>query len=156
MKIEEFKKLPKKDKDKYLFCDMAHRLIRVEQKVSASFNKPVKLEQTEYYKSLTPVEQKNIKEYVANKKKNKILCLWATFISITLFVFLRISLTGNVISNSTSYNYLYDLSTILLFVLIIFFIVVLYYLLNKRVTERHIRRHLKKLKPILSKKHLDE
>ena len=59
MNQQQFKKLDAKEKNEFLSNDMSERIMRVEQKVSANFGRLLHYNNTEYYKSLTPVQKES-------------------------------------------------------------------------------------------------
>jgi hypothetical protein len=63
-------------KKKFFSMDIAERLIRVEQVVSASFNRPLAYNQTECYKGMTNNEKIEFEEFIRNRKKLFFLLLF--------------------------------------------------------------------------------
>src|SRR3989344_1978058 len=80
----------KADKKKIMSLDLAERLIRVEQNVSACFNKPVSFTQTEYFKSMSNSEKKDFIKYLNNKTKKKVFKLFLVFLPLLIILIIKI------------------------------------------------------------------
>lgn len=68
--------MSKEEKDDFLSNDLIERMVRIEQRISAHFNKPIEYRDTEYYKSLKKSQRDRFEEYL-KKKKNKEACIIA-------------------------------------------------------------------------------
>lgn len=88
-------KMPKKAKKDFLSNDLAERIIRIEQRVSAKFGKFIPYKQTEYYESMNREQRRKFEKYLRNKKRKKALALSLVFISLLLFGLFNIQFTGN-------------------------------------------------------------
>jgi len=119
-KPESFEGMSQKEKKEFLSMDLIERLIRIEQRVSAKFNKFVRYNETEYYKSLPEQKKKEFEKYLKRKKINKIftiLALLAPWILLTIFKF---GISGRVVDNDTFSNASLEWTSIGLFVFILF------------------------------------
>src|SRR3989338_2350439 len=95
----------KADKKKIMSLDLAERLIRVEQNVSACFNKPVSFTQTEYFKSMSNSEKKDFIKYLNNKTKKKVFKLFLVFLPLLIIFLLNMSITGKAIKETIGESY---------------------------------------------------
>ena len=93
----EFSEMSQKEKKEFLSMDLAERMIRVEQRVSAHFHKPVQYKDTEYYKSLGKENQKKFEDYLRKKKRRKYLLGIAFILPILFIIFLRMDFTGHAV-----------------------------------------------------------
>ena len=136
MNQQQFKKLDAKEKNEFLSNDMSERIMRVEQKVSANFGRLLHYNNTEYYKSLTPVQKESFEKYLRSKKKKRILICFL-FIAPILFLFLlNIKFTGNAINdNFGSYVFL---NYVLIYFTLLSFLIAVIYLSIKRTKNNKI------------------
>lgn len=150
MNPEQFQRLNEKKKEEFLSNDMAERIMRVEQRVSSKFGKLIPYKNTEYYKSLTPLQKESFEKYLKNKGKKKILIL-ALFLIPVLFIFLlNMRFTGNVINeNFVEYNFLDYLLTLIILILLIFLMI---NLKSKKSRNRKIEGHIRIIDNWLAKK----
>jgi hypothetical protein len=139
-KKPEFSQMTIVERKRYLSNDLIDRMIRIEQKVSASFGHPLKYNETEYYKNLTDFEKKRFKEYLGQKKKSYsyLVFLIASF---SLFMF-RMQMTGqsflNIdVNNFNSFDY---------FILCLFLVFLILWIPHafKAIKRRKKHRHLKR------------
>ncbi len=90
-------KMSRSEKRDFLSLDLIERMIRIEQRVAASFNKEIPYNKTEYYKSLTSGEKCRFEEYLKKKHRKKFLlggCLIAFLLALVL---INADITGNAI-----------------------------------------------------------
>lgn len=140
------------EKKEFLSNDLTERMIRVEQRVSAHFGKPVSYNQTEYYNSMTKKQKEEYENYLAKKKKKKYL--FSGFFILPLFaLFLfKFRITGGVISENIGSGNLTLVN--ILMISVVFFVVILI-LLSKRKESRYDRmleKHYSVLHNVLSGK----
>jgi hypothetical protein len=109
---------------KMLSMDLAERLIRVEQTVSASFNKDVSYDKTAYYLSMTPQQRKEFDEYLKNKKKKKVFLssfIFACMFGLSIF---SLGITGNVVNESNAKIFsIAEISLAVILVLLVVYLV---------------------------------
>jgi len=150
MNHQEFKKLNRKDKNEFLSNEMAERIIRVEQKVSAKFGRLLHYNSTEYYKSLSSAQRQSYEKYLKNKNKRKVVISLFFLIPIFLIFLLNYSLTGNVINENLDN---YGISNYVLegFILL-FFVMFIIYLVYKRIRNRKIDGYFNIINTFLDKK----
>ena len=149
---QKLENMSKPDKKKFFSLDLADRMIKVEQNVSKSFNCPVTLEQTEYYKSMSPIQQDELKKFINHKKKNKILSFAGLFAPLLLISLFNINFTGNAISETVG-TQTFGLMQIILFglfgiLLAGIFIIFLYGL----AIEHKLYKHVRLIESILGRK----
>lgn len=148
-KLDELKSMSKEDKKEFLSNDLIARMIRLEQRVSASFGEVVPYNKTKYYQNLTDAEKKNFNKYLHSKIGSKfVFSLLAS-----LFVFggflARGSLTGNVIGGTNSISY----GGIIVAVLaVIGLIVLLFHQIQKRRREKMFKSVLNLLDRSIKKR----
>ncbi|MBM3234154.1 hypothetical protein FJZ19_03595 [Candidatus Pacearchaeota archaeon] len=118
----EFSEMTQKEKKNFLSMDLAERIIRVEQRVSAHFHKPVQYKDTEYYKSMGKENQKKFEDYLRKKKRKKYLLGIAFILPVLFILVLRVEFTGNAIKETFGYTIPSLLTWVL--VIVVFFIVV--------------------------------
>lgn len=94
---EEFENMTKKEKKDFLSNDLIERMIRVEQRVSAHFRRPVLYNQTEYYKSLSQTEKENFEKFLKNKSRKKIFKIFLFLLPAAILFFINANFTGNVV-----------------------------------------------------------
>ncbi len=97
----ELYEMSEKDKKDFLSNDLIERMIRVEQRVSAKFNRLIKYNETAYYKNLGEKKQKEFERYLRHNKRKKYLLTLLTFLApvIALFAYTP-DFTGNVVSEN--------------------------------------------------------
>ncbi len=141
MEIKTFQKLSPKEKKNFLSNEMAERIIRVEQRVSARFGKPVSYDKTEYYKSFSPAQQESFEKYLKNKKKKKIFISALIVIPILLIFFFGFSFTGKVIDENNSLPSLSNYVVVIGAAIFLFALV--FYLKKRKSRDMKIDSHLK-------------
>lgn len=154
MTLQQIRKLPSKEKEEFLFNDLALRMIRVEQNVSKSFNKPVKMQETEYYKSLTPIQRTSLANFLKSQKKNRILSFFALVLPIFFLSFFNFSLTGNAIADNVGTRAFSMLEGGLIGLFIVLAVILGFILLSEKMVERRLHKHIKIIEPYLLRKHL--
>jgi len=146
----EFCDMSKNERKVFLANDLIERMVRIEQKLRASFGEgALPYSQTQYYKELREDEKKRFKKYIDTKDKNR---KWKIF-SITalagfgMFSFSRI--TGNVIASTGEVSIL-DVAMVSAFILIVV-ILGIHALLEKNRWKR-MERHFNVLEEMLIKR----
>jgi len=129
------------EKKTFLSMDLIERMVRIEQRVSASFNNDISYDQTEYYMSLSSAEKAKFEKYLAKNKRKKFLLAGFLVIPLFLLFFLRTEITGNAIKqtigNQTAIGFLEPcLAGILLATCALFLITLVF---KKRKLKRHER-----------------
>ena len=133
---KSFDSMDKQEKSQFLKNDFIERMIRVEQRVSASFGRPLLYNQTHYYKSLTALQKKNFEGYIKTKKgKTKFLLSFLGLIFFSSLITAR--LTGNVINENFLFG-LEVLQTISLGLIFIVLIVLLIVSISKKKKEQRL------------------
>lgn len=127
-----------KEKKNFFSMDLAERMIRVEQNVSASFNRYVPYSQTEYYKSMNDKQKEDFKKYLKNKKRKKFLSILSLFLPLVLAGFLSFSITGNAISEQIGQNN----SNMLVISLVAIFLILFFYFFYSSVLRKKLDRKL--------------
>lgn len=150
---QELEKMPKEEKKSFLKMDLAHRMMKVEQSVCASFRKKVPLEKTEYYRSLTPEEKEDFKKFLKNKITKKMLILTA-LIPIILIFLLNFNITGSIVMENIGYNAARHISNFLVVLTLIFIVVLIYSAVSSYMLSRKLNSHIKIIKPFLARKYV--
>lgn len=123
---------------KFLSMDLIERMVRVEQKVSASFDKEIPYAQTEYYKNLKPNERKEFEDYLKTKKRKKFLLGSFLFSILILLSFVGTGFTGNVINDflngTVEINFIENFSAILALSIAAVFLIV--FVVGRRQKQR--------------------
>jgi hypothetical protein len=149
---KEFCEMSKPEKKRFLSMDLAERMMRVEQSVSASFNKYIPYTQTEYYKSMNEKEKEQFQQYLKNKGKKKALLISFAILPLIVVSLFRISFTGNAIRENigTGTSFVFEIICVILFVSIL--IVLLYSNFIQKRMEDKLNKHLKVIDNIIVKK----
>lgn len=151
--MQSLKTMPKSDKARFLSMDLIERMIRVEQNISASFNKHLPLDQTQYYKCLTAEQKKEFNEFLKRKKQRKIVLYGLFFISLVLLALFNFDITGNAIAQNIGYE-TYDMSNVaLVAVLGVIVLVLILVFIAKRNADSRFNKHLHVLDDFITKKH---
>ena len=96
---DELNDMSPDEKKRFLVADMADRMIRVEQRVAASFGDRLTYNQTEYYKSLPKNDRMRLNSYLVKKGRGKTKTLFLLVLSVLAFGLLRVGITANAISD---------------------------------------------------------
>ena len=143
-KGKDLPKMSRQEKKAFLSMDLIERMIRIEQRVSASFNKEVSYDQTEYYKSLLDNEKKMFERHLKKNKRKKFLFGSVLFISFLFLAFMRIELTGNVINQTIDNNTVTSLlEPVSIFVILGICILFLITLLTKKKRFKKFEKNFK-------------
>jgi len=138
----EFCDMSKSEKKNFLSMDLAERMIRIEQKVSEHFHKPVQYNETEYYKSLNPLERKEFQRHILANKAKKICLTALIVVPIAVLIVLNTSITAGVINETLGINYSNSTNFFIWVGAMIFAIGILINSLSKRITESYDDSHL--------------
>ncbi|MEK6885441.1 MAG: hypothetical protein AABX17_00575 [Nanoarchaeota archaeon] len=138
----EFCDMTKSEKKKFLSMDLAERMIRIEQRVSAHFHKNVPYNETEYYKGMTPLERTEFERHIRANRTKKI-CLTALIVIPTaILMALNMSLTASVVKDNLGIDYSNSTKFFIWAGTMIFAIAVLIKSFSRRVIESHDDSHL--------------
>lgn len=146
--------MSRKEKKIFLSMDLIERMVRIEQRVSASFNKKVSYKRTEYYKSLTKEEREAFEKYLKEKKRRKFLLAGLFFAPLAFLMSIKSTITGNAIKQAIGSSAAVTLieNGLLLFVLI-FCACCLIVLLIKRARNKKLGKNFEILEDIFLKKY---
>ena len=118
------------EKKEYLSMDLIDRMVRVEQRVSASFGEYIPYNKTKYYQELTPSERKSYDSFLKNKKIKRRVFM-SSFAGIFLFSFYFFyESTGNVVGTNSGVNMNYIKIGAVIFYILLFVILLL--IISKR------------------------
>lgn len=147
----EFSEMTKKQRGKFLSNDFIERMIRVEQRVSASFGHPIPYNETEHYKSLSEEEKKEFEKYLEKSKRKKFLLSFLVLLPLFLAILLKTEFTGRVIQENfnASPSFL-SIVFILLFVLVA--ILALISSVSRKLKESRLNKHFNVLEHILKRR----
>jgi len=138
--MTRFEDMTKKEKEEFLSMDLIERMIRLEQRVSASFGEFIPYPKTHYFQNLSQNEKSKFTKYLKKYKRRKyILGFLLSLFVVTVFLF-KGNITGNFISNTlfsfnTIYGKIFSISLLLIVLLSIFI------LLFKNKKEKKFKSH---------------
>ncbi len=140
----EFSEMDKKEKQNFLSNDLIERLIRVEQRVGASFGKYVPYQKSDYYKSLTSEEKKRFERYLKLNSRTKALLTLLILLPVFIFGLFRLEGTGRVIDESLSLiQFPLWVWKVLFLVLGLLLILLLFRLIGKIRRRMRLKNHFK-------------
>ena len=137
--------------DNFLSMDLIERLIKVEMHVSKSFNCPVTMEETEYYRSLSPQKQKEFQEYLKSKKAKKLVAISSLILPLFALGLFNATSVGNVVRDNFGES-LVSVEIILGIVVLTVLIFIGISFLNSKFSNKNVYKHLKLLVPIIEKR----
>ena len=145
--------MSKPEKKDFLSNDFTERMIRIEQNVSASFNKPLDYNKTAIFKGLTPEQKIKFIAYLKSKVHRKIAAILFLAIPIFVFVLLNINFTGNVVQENLDEQNIFLISEVIIGVLVflIFFLVIIF--LRKKLKDRWFRKKTSSIDEIIARRH---
>jgi len=133
---KDLKEMSKSEKKQFLSNDFIDRMIRLEQRVSASLGEGKQYNKTDYYKGLQKSEKLNFNKYLRRKQKKKGWFSGILLLVLIGFLFLNIGFTGNVVRENIGVERVLFVSFLLVFLFLIglslFFIYFLFVSLEKR------------------------
>jgi uncharacterized membrane protein len=150
--MQNLQLMSRPERKKFLSMDLAERMIRVEQKVSAAFNKTVPYRQTEYFKNMSLSQQQEFERFLKNKGRKKVVSILSLVIPLLAMFFLSSGFTGNAVKDNlggASYNLIF-ISLIVLFVVLVVVLISAYTYKKKR--DEKFERNTKVIDDILLKK----
>lgn len=130
--------------------DMMERMIRVEQKIAASFGKYIPYEDTIYYNSLSMSEKQNFESYLKKSRRKKVLFAFALISGLSLIAGLKLTLTGKVAQDNLPDTGL--IGNILILAVLAGLIYLASSVIEKRRSEKILDRNFKIIQDIISKK----
>ena len=148
-KKKSFKKMTSAEKSKFLRNDLIERLIRVEQRVAASFGEQLRYDQTKYFKSLSEQEKKSFEKYLKEKGKKH---LWVVVILILIGgLFFYQGITGRVVGSNEETTWI-EISSILFIITLSYILSI--YLILKNIKRKRLYNHFNVLDNFISEKYL--
>ena len=141
-------------KKHFLSLDLAERMIRVEQKVSAAFHKAVPYKDTEYYRSMSMAQQQDFDNFLKNKNKKKFSSFLVLIFPLLLIVLFSRKFTGNVIIEHLGFFYYNIVMISLLCLFFIVLIVLIFSFRHKLNKKEKFDRHVRVIDNIVFKKRL--
>ncbi len=141
-KIKDFSDMTKEEKKKFFSLDMADRMIRVEQKVSAHFHKNVSYKETEYYNGMCSSDKEAFDSFIKNKQRAKIAISVMILLPVAILIVLNTSVTASVIKDNLGLNYSGSLEFFIWTFAMIFTILALYKSLGERIADSRYDSHL--------------
>ena len=147
---EDFKKMQKQEKKRFLFNDITERMIIVEQGVSRHFGENVPYNKTDYYKSLTEDEKKSFEKYLKNKGKKRLLFSLAFLAPMLCLIFLNTRFTGKVIGENIGESFSLSFSYFLIFFMVIIICILVFASAIKKLRNKRFDRHLKIIDEVLA------
>ncbi len=134
--MKKLNEMTKKEKKEFLSMDLIERLIRLEQRVSASFGQFIPYSQTEYFKNLSEREKREFVKYLKKNKRKKYLLGSFFFFLVAGAIFLHGSFTAKVVEENLKIQNTLFTNILLILFLIFIFITVMFFLSGKRRKKR--------------------
>ena len=150
--MKELQEMSDTEKKKFFSMDLAERMIRVEQKVSASFNKYVPYYQTEYYKSMTEKQKTDFRKHLRNKKRRRVLFVFFILIPVFLLGLFRLEVTGKVVVDTVGENNSLNIQIFLIILFVLIVIYSIYLAFSRRSSNKRFSNNFKIIEDILSNK----
>lgn len=151
---KDIRDMSKQEKKRFLSMDLIERMIRVEQRVAASFNKELAYNQTDYYKSLTSDEKKRFEDHLKKGKRKKALFILIIALPLLILFALRNNFTGraveNVIEDTISIGLLERLLAIIVLTACLLFLLMFVF---KKKRNRRFEKDFKIIDEAFLKKH---
>lgn len=139
---KNFADMSKKERKIFLSMDLIERMIRIEQKVSATFNKKLDYKNTEYYKELTDIERKAFEHYIKKQNRKKFLLGAFLAVPIVLFCLVSFDFTGNAIRETLDNEIVFGLmQKIITFIALAVCAVIFIIMFFKRQRKRRYDHH---------------
>lgn len=150
---KDLKDMSKKEKIEFLSMDLIERMIRVEQRVASSFGEHILYNKTEYYKNLDVSEKRKFNRYLKRKGTRKFFIWTFLFLILLSPVFLKVGLSGQVISENLENTF--SILNKGLFLSGLVFIVILFILfISNKAKERKFEKHFEIIDDIALKNYL--
>lgn len=150
-KKDELKEMTPSEKESFLNSDMANRMIRVEQRVAASFGDHIPYNQTDYYKSLPKNDKMKLNRLIAKKGKKKFGLFSFLLASVLALGALRFSFTGNAIADYTGADI--NISTyVVLGIMAVLFFVLCTGAISENGKRKRDEKHIRVLEEVISGK----
>jgi hypothetical protein len=99
------REVSEKEIKEFLSNDLIERLIRVEQRVGASFNQYIPYNKTKYYQGLSKQEKERFERYLVRKKRKRFILPAVLGVFVLSLIFFVRGITGNVVGRSSGGNY---------------------------------------------------
>jgi uncharacterized membrane protein (DUF485 family) len=144
--------LNKPEKKKFLSMDFAERMIRVEQNVSASFNKIVPYYETEYFKNMSNQDKEDFKKHLQRRKVKRVLGTFLFLIPLFVVAMVNMNFTGNVVTEGLNSNALTFVQILSVATFAMVLIMTVYSILSRRALDRRIANHMKIIDDIILKR----
>lgn len=151
--MKKLSEMSKQEKKIFLSRDMAERIIRVEQQVSASFNKHILYKDTNYYQSMTPAQRKNFDNYLKNKKLKKTLPLLFLILPLLLFLMLGSSITGDAVKGAVGDNAYSSIEFSLLVLFFVSAIIFTWIFIKNAALKKKLDKNFSLIEDIFKKKY---
>lgn len=155
-KQKEFIKMTKPEKKQFLSNDLIDRMIRVEQRVFASFGEHVPYYKTQYYKNLTNQEKINYKEFVKSKETKVTVAIIAAAVTLILAILLNTNLTGNVVGEYVGEQAASATSLVFAVLVILIFALIFISSFSKKRKHKRFHSHFEILDSIAKKRKIEK
>lgn len=147
---KRFFNMTKKEKNKFLSNDFIDRMIRVEQRVSASFGEHIPYKKTKYYLSLTRCEKKDFEKYYRNRTNISKAFTFIFFVCIAAIAVFNMKFTGNVVNKTIGNSTSSWISGIIIVIMIIALFFVGINFLSRRKEEKDFNKKFQVINKIIS------
>ena len=146
--------MTKKEKKDFLSMDLIERMIRVEQRVSSSFNKDIPYNGTEYFKGLTDEEKKDFEKHIKKKTKKKGLLFGLFLLPVLVILASRGEVTGNVIKENVGVVAVGWIEMVCLALLVVAAIGIAISSFSSKKRRKRLDKNIKVLDDLLLKKRM--
>jgi len=144
---QDLTKMSPTEKKQFLSMDLVERMIRVEQQVAATFNRPIHYSKTQYFNSLTRKEKINFERYLKEHKRRGFLYGFLSLFSLFVILSFGLGFTGGVIGVAGSIDVL-----IVLIIFLALLLVLLAHNLSKIKRKKRFEKHFNVIHGVLDKK----
>ncbi|MBX4196382.1 hypothetical protein KW805_02225 [Candidatus Pacearchaeota archaeon] len=138
----------KDKKGRFLSMDLIDRLIRVEQKVAATFHTYLTYRDTEYFKSLTLQEKKEFESYLKTKKKKTFLFPIGMVFALFLLSLFNLTFTGKAVAPLNTSPFSASMVSIGIAFITVVVIVAIY---HRRWRNKRLEHHTKIIETVLQR-----
>ena len=154
MKTKILQNMSSDEKKQFFSLDMAERMIRVEQSISASFHKYIPYNETEYYRCMSQKQKEDFEKFIRRKNKKKIFSLAALLAPLIIILALKTGMTGNAISeNALPGNAILIFEWLMAALFLAILLIIINSFISKKRRDRKFKPHTKAMHDAASRKY---
>ena len=143
-------------KKSFMGCDLAERMIRVEQNISHSFGKLVPYNKTNFYLSMSPKQKTEYEYYLKNKTKKKFFFSLFALLPLLFIGLINFTATGNAIKNNISESNTLLIEGIVIGLCLVFILAGIFSFISKLSLDKKVKHHTKVIDKIIIGKRLSK